>query len=79
MRLRNRWLKPDGTVVVHEDGATAPHFDLEPGDVSGWDLEVMPPPTPGDYLLELDLVQEGVARFSDRGSNTLRRPVRVED
>jgi len=78
VRLRNRWLTTGGAVVVAEDGASAPPFDLEPGDVAGWNHAVRAPSAPGDYLLELDLVQEGVARFGERGSRPLRRAARVE-
>jgi len=33
---------------------------------------------PGDYVLEIDLVQEGVAFFKDKGSRTWRTPIKVE-
>ncbi len=39
--------------------------------------EVEAPSEPGRYLLELDLVFEHVAWFSQRGAETHRLPVRV--
>lgn len=40
-------------------------------------LPVTAPLTPGDYRLELDVVQEGVRWFRDVGSPTLNVPIRV--
>ena len=43
-------------------------------------MRMMPraaPEAPGDYILELDVVQEGVAWFGARGSKTLRASVGV--
>ena len=40
-------------------------------------LEMQAPTEPGSYLLELDLVIEGVAWFADHGSRTTTIPVRV--
>jgi hypothetical protein len=36
------------------------------------------PTIPGDYFLELDMLQEGVSWFGLHGSPTLRVPIRVE-
>jgi hypothetical protein len=36
------------------------------------------PRIPGDYILELDMLQEGVSWFGLLGSTTLKLPVRVE-
>jgi hypothetical protein len=41
------------------------------------DLPVTVPAEPGSYILELDMVHEGVTWFAQRGSSTLRIPVRV--
>jgi hypothetical protein len=78
--LRSRWLRADATpLAAEEEGESALPFDLEPGDVAGWNHPVRAPAAPGEYVLELDLVQEGVARFGERGSATLRRAARVEE
>ena len=52
-------------------------YDMEPGDTAGLRLEVSAPEAPGEYVLELDVVQEGVARFGARGSQALRARVTV--
>jgi hypothetical protein len=77
VRLRDRWLKPDGTVLTDEDAAARIPFDMEPGDTAGLALAVNAPRAPGEYVLELDVVQEGVAWFGARGSQTLRANVKV--
>src|SRR5262249_49372214 len=40
-------------------------------------LTVTAPDEPGEYILELDMVQEHVAWFKDKGSSTCRLPVVV--
>ena len=78
VRLGNHWLGAGGEVVRLEDGRGALPYNLEPGQEAEVRLEVTTPAAPGDYLLELDLVQEGVAWFGQRQSPTARVPVRVE-
>lgn len=75
--LRNRWLKTDGTVLQDNDGKSRFPYDLEPGDTAGVSLEISAPAIPGDYLLDLDVVQEQVTRFSARGSQPLKLRLRV--
>jgi 4-amino-4-deoxy-L-arabinose transferase-like glycosyltransferase len=77
VRLRDRWLKTDGSVVTDEDASARTPFDMEPGDTAGLALNVSAPREPGEYVLELDVVQEGVAWFGARGSQTLRANVKV--
>ena len=74
----DRWLMADGVGVVNEmDGrASLPH-DVEPGAEAQLTLTVTAPQAPGEYVLEIDLVNEGVTWFYQRGSLTLRWPVRV--
>ena len=76
--LRDRWLRLDGTVVNDQDARARFPFDLEPGDTAGVSLQITGPKIPAEYLLELDVVQEGVAWFGERGSETLKRRLTVE-
>jgi hypothetical protein len=59
------------------DGAARIPYDMEPGDTAGLTLTIAAPAAPGEYILELDMVQEGVAWFGARGSRTLRAKVKV--
>jgi len=77
VQLGNHWLDVDGTLRVQDDGRAGLPADLHCGEQIELDLLVTAPERPGRYLLELDLVQELVAWFADRGSTTLRLTVEV--
>ncbi|HKG12178.1 MAG TPA: hypothetical protein VKB12_02525 [Pyrinomonadaceae bacterium] len=77
VRLRGRWLKEDGPVLTGDDASARIPFDMEPGDAAGLALDVRAPTDSGEYVLELDVVQEGVAWFGSRGSPTFRAKVNV--
>ncbi|HEV2862742.1 MAG TPA: glycosyltransferase family 39 protein [Pyrinomonadaceae bacterium] len=76
--LGNHWLRADGTAAVDDDGRSPLLRDLAPGEEVEMPLAVNAPPHAGDYLLELDVLQEGVSWFGLRGSRTVRLPVRIE-
>ena len=73
----DRWLKADGTLVTDMDGRHGLLKDLKPGEETEVSLLVSAPKQPGEYILEVDLVQEQVGWFSDKGSPTARAKVTV--
>jgi hypothetical protein len=73
----NRWLKADGELLTNMDGRYGISKDLAPGEEAEVPLGITAPKNPGDYILEIDLVQEGVAWFSDKGSPTARTKISV--
>ncbi|HEX8148743.1 MAG TPA: hypothetical protein VF591_16290 [Pyrinomonadaceae bacterium] len=74
----DRWLDREGTRVVNNlDGRTALAADLPPGGETELRLPVTAPPVPGDYVLEIDMIHEGVTFFHEKGSKTLRMNVKV--
>jgi hypothetical protein len=74
----DRWLKADGqTLVTDMDGRYGIAHDLKPGEEEEVPLTVNAPKEPGDYVLEVDLVQEAVSWFSDKGSPTAKAKVTV--
>lgn len=75
--LRNHWRNRDGKMLVQDDGRALLPDDLPPGASVDVDIDVTAPGRPGRYRLELDLVQEGVTWFADRGSATAVVPVTV--
>ncbi len=77
IHLGNHWLGNDGVTVRVDDGRTQFRNDIHPGDEVELTLTVAAPRTPGAYLLELDMVQEGVAWFKDKGSQSCLVPVTV--
>jgi len=53
-----------------------PH-DLRPGEEVEVPLSVTAPPNPGQYTLQIDLVQEMVAWFSEKGSSAPKFKIKV--
>ena len=79
VNLGDRWLDPaTGRVVNDLDGRTALAADLPPGAAAEMTLPVRAPAAPGDYVLEIDMIHEGVTFFREKGSSVLRINVRVE-
>jgi SAM-dependent methyltransferase len=76
--VANHWLDRNGTRVVNDDARAALTADLQPGETAVVELEVRAPDGAGRYQLEVDLVQEGVAWFGDRGSPTAKRRTDVQ-
>jgi SAM-dependent methyltransferase len=78
LRLGNHWrAAADQAMLIQDDGrATLPEA-LAPGQGCQLILQVTAPPDAGMYLLECDLVHEGVSWFADRGSHAWRQPVQV--
>ncbi|HEX8352786.1 MAG TPA: hypothetical protein VF611_07805, partial [Pyrinomonadaceae bacterium] len=74
----NHWLDAGGRAVTNDDGRGALPRDLRPGEEALITFDVNAPRRPGDYLLEVDMLQEGVSWFALKGSKTLRVPVKVE-
>jgi ubiquinone/menaquinone biosynthesis C-methylase UbiE len=75
--LGNHWRDVKGRLLVNDDGRALLEAGVKPGQEINVELKVKAPTAPGDYLLELDLVQEFVAWFGDRGSATTIVPVRI--
>jgi hypothetical protein len=73
----DRWLKADGSLVTDMDGRHGLLTDLKPGEETEVPLLVTAPKEPGEYILEVDLVQEQVGWFSEKGSPTARAKVTV--
>lgn len=75
--VAGRWLDNDGMVVRSRDGGTLLDRRLEPGARHAMELEVTAPERPGSYLLDVDLVDEGISWFSAKGSVLSRLAVTV--
>jgi hypothetical protein len=74
----NHWLDASGNTVMNDDGRGPLPRDLRPGEEEEISFTINAPLRPGNYLLEVDMLQEGVSWFALKGSKTLRVPVRVE-
>ena len=73
----NRWLKSDGSLLTEMDGRYGIPKDLASGEETEVPLLITAPKEPGDYILEIDLVQEQVAWFSEKGSPTAKTKITV--
>lgn len=67
VKLGSRWRDADGRVVL-EDQRTALTADVLPGASAEMSLRIAAPETSGSYRLEVDMIQEGVGWFAERGS-----------
>lgn len=73
----NHWLRENNVAVVNDDGRSVLLYDLAPGEEIEVPLTVTAPVEAGSYVLEVDMVQEGVAWFASKGSKPLRAVVNV--
>lgn len=73
----NRWLDKDGKLTHDTEGHNGIPRDIKPGEEIEMTLDVIAPKTPGDWTMSLDLVQEGVAWFSEKGSSDTKVKVTV--
>jgi SAM-dependent methyltransferase len=76
--LGNHWLTADGQMLQTDDARANLDFEVKPSESIELELSVTAPAVPGGYLLELDMVQEMVTWFKDKGSETVRVPVTVK-
>jgi 4-amino-4-deoxy-L-arabinose transferase-like glycosyltransferase len=76
--LGGRWLNPAGQTISKEEGRTPLPADIGPSQATDLIWTIDAPSQPGEYLLELDLLQEKVAWFGLKGSKTWRRRVEVK-
>lgn len=73
----DRWLKSDGSLLTNMDGRYGIPKDLAAAEETEVPLSITAPKEPGDYTLEIDLVQEQVAWFSEKGSPTAKTKITV--
>ncbi|MGH8572987.1 MAG: hypothetical protein ACREX8_10495, partial [Gammaproteobacteria bacterium] len=76
INLGNHWCG-DGELLVVDDGRVEVPRPLGPGQSVEVNLTVNAPSAAGDHVMELDLVHEHLSWWADRGSSTLRVPIRV--
>jgi hypothetical protein len=73
----NHWLDKDGKRTADWEGHNGIPKGLKPGEEAEMTLQITAPKEPGDYTLELDMVQEGVNWFGEKGSPTTKAKVTV--
>lgn len=75
--LGDKWFQEDGKLATEMDGRIGLGKDLRSGEETEVSLSITAPANPGNYVLEVDLVQEQVSWFHDKGSPTARTNVTV--
>lgn len=75
--LGSRWFDSPGNIEPGSGGRTRLPEDMYPGQVANLLFTVDAHSKPGEYILELDMLQEGVAWFGSKGSKTWRGTVIV--
>jgi hypothetical protein len=75
--LRARWLGRGNVPLNDEEFTARIPFDMEPGDTAGLRLEVSAPGAPGEYVLELFVIQEGAGPSGPGSAEPLRAAVKV--
>lgn len=73
----NRWLDKDGKLTSETEGHNGIPKDLKPGEETEMTLQITAPKEPGEWTMQLDMVQEGVNWFSERGSPVTNVKVQV--
>lgn len=78
LAVGNRWLKGQGEqLITNMDGRRGLDRDLKAGEETTVPLAITAPKEAGDYILEVDLVQEQVGWFHDKGSQMAKTKVLV--
>jgi len=73
----NRWLDKDGKLTSETEAHNGIPKDLKPGEETEMTLQITAPKQPGEWTMQLDMVQEGVNWFSERGSPVTNIKVQV--
>jgi len=73
--IGNRWFQ-DGKESWISERSLLPS-DVSPGQNTTVEMEISAPPYPGDYVLELDLVNEGITWFGQQCVKTIRQNITI--
>lgn len=77
VHVAHHWRDKANGILVWDGFRTEFAGDVQPGQTVTLEMWFFAPATPGEYVLEIDVVQEWVAWFADKGSKPLRQAVEV--
>jgi hypothetical protein len=77
VRVAYRWLGADGKILSKYGDRVDLPKPVPPGGTQAVRISVKSPPNPGQYRLQVDLLQELVSWFEARGAATSIQPVTV--
>ena len=75
--VANHWLDPQEKPRQWLDGYVPITATMLPGQVLELILPVAAPAVPGSYILEIDLAEQGIAWFKEKGNKPYRSTVVV--
>ncbi|MBC2581570.1 acyltransferase [Clostridium sp. DJ247] len=75
--LSYHWLNTNGEMVIHDGVRTNLPMIIKPSSPILTEMQIAAPEVIGKYILEIDLVQEEVTWFKDKGNKTIRIPVEI--
>jgi acyl-CoA synthetase (AMP-forming)/AMP-acid ligase II/acyl carrier protein len=75
----NHWLSTDGEMLVWSDGRTPLTETVAAASEGTARLKITAPARTGSYLVEVDLIEEGVQWFSESRLSPLHIPVVIEE
>jgi hypothetical protein len=78
IQLGYHWLDKNGKAIIFEGRRTPLPHDLKPNEEIILNASIGTPEEKGEYILELEMVQELVAWFRDKGSKAVDIPIKVE-
>lgn len=73
----NKWLDKDEQMTSETEGHNGIPKDLKPGEETEMTLQITAPKEPGEWFMLLDMVQEGVTWFHERGSTPAKIKVQI--
>jgi hypothetical protein len=76
--LSYHWFLASGELFHYDGLRTALSLPVAAGEVCELTLNVLSPPLPGNYFLELTAVMEGEFWFEERGFSSQKIPVHIE-
>ncbi len=74
--LGSRWLQDDNELWISERSSLP--SDISPGQNATVEMIISAPPYPGHYVLELDLVNEGITWFGWQSVKTIQQKITVQ-
>jgi hypothetical protein len=78
VRLSYRWMAPNGQALPQDSARGELTAPVPPGGTAKFTMTVTAPKDPGNYQLQVDLVEELVVFFSAKGTQKLSVPVAVQ-
>jgi len=77
INLGDRWIDAAGQDVKVDERVFLPRA-VKPGEEFEIPFTIVAPNKAGDFTVEIDMVQEGVAWFAQKGSQPARIKIKVE-